>query len=97
MGTLMIVQLIVAWIVYSLWGMSYTDWHGTRDNKIFLPKDKVKRPIYLVILFIGANLIPVVGLILNVIVLGVYLFMASDRELFFHSESKIFKFLTKDI
>ena len=93
----MIVQLIVACIVYILWGMGYTDWHNTQNNKIFLPKDKLKRPIYLVILFIGANLIPVVGFILNVIVLGVYLVMAYERDLFFHSESKIFKFLTKDI
>ena len=97
MGILMIVQLIVACIVYILWGMGYTDWHGTRDNKIFPPEYKLKRPIYLVILFIGTNLIPVVGLILNAIVLGTCLFMVSDRELFFHSESKIFKFLTKDI
>lgn len=97
MGTLMIVQLIVACIVYILWGMGYTDWHGTRDNKIFLPEDKLKRPIYLVILFIAFNLIPVVGLIINTIVFGVFLFMAFESDLFFHSESKIFKFLTKDI
>lgn len=97
MGTFFVVQLIVACIVYILWGMGYTDYHGTLNDKIFLPKDKIKRPIYLVILFIGVNLIPVVGLIINTIVLGTFLFRAIDHDLFFHSENKIFKFLVKDI
>lgn len=92
-----IIGIILAFVIFKLWGSSYNDWHGTRDDKEFRKEDKLKRPLWGVILLFIIALIPIVNLFVFVITLGIYFFSLLEDDVFFHSNSKIFKWLNKEI
>lgn len=92
-----IVGIILAFAVFKLWGNSYNDWHGTRDNKEFRKEDKLKRPLWGVILLFIIALIPIANIIILVVILGVYSFALLEGDTFFNSNSNIFKWLNKEI
>lgn len=92
-----IIGIILAFVIFKLWGCFYEDWHGMRDNKEFRKEDKLKRPLWGVILLFIIALIPIVNIIITVIILGVFFYCLLKGEVFFHSNSKIFKWLNKEI
>lgn len=92
-----IVGIILAFVIFKLWGNSYENWHGMRDNKEFRKEDKLKRPLWGVILLFIIALIPILNLFVLLFILGLFVKMLLEGDLFFHSNSKIFKWLNKDI
>ena len=92
-----IVGIILAFAVFKLWGNSYNDWHGTRDNKEFRKEDKLKRPLWGVIWLFIIALIPIFNLFILLIILGSFVKCMLEGDLFFHSNSNIFKWLNKEI
>ena len=92
-----IVGIILAFVIFKLWGNSYENWHGMRDNKEFRKEDKLKRPLWGVILLFIIALIPIVNLFILLVTLGLYVNLILEGELFFHSNSKIFKWLNREI
>lgn len=91
------VGIILAFVIFKLWGNSYSNWHGECDNKEFYKEDKLKRPLWSVILLFIIALIPVANIILTVAVLVVYSYLLSEGDIFFHSNSKKFKWLNREI
>lgn len=92
-----IIGIILAFVIFKLWGNSYEDWHGTRDDKEFRKEDKLKRPLWAVILLFIIALIPIANIIITLIVFVAYSFLLFEDDIFFHSNSKIFKWLNKEI
>lgn len=92
-----IVGIILALVIFKLWGNSYDNWHGERGNKVFCKEDKLKRPLWGVILLFIIALIPIANITIAVTVLVVYIFKLLNGDIFFHSNSKIFKWLNKEI
>ena len=92
-----IVGIILAFVIFKLWGNSYANWHGKRDNKEFWEEDKLKRPLWGVILLFIIALIPILNLFILSGTLLLFVKMMLDGDWFFHSNSKIFKWLNKEI
>lgn len=92
-----IIGIILAFVIFKLWGNSYNDWHGLRDDKEFRKEDKLKRPLWGVILLFIIALIPIANIIFTVCVLVGYSILLFEGDIFFHSNSKIFKWLNKEI
>ena len=92
-----IVGIILAFVIFKLWGNSYKNWHGMRDNKEFRKEDKLKRPLWGVILLFIIALIPILNLFVLLVILGLFVRWMLEGDLFFHSNSKIFKWLNKEI
>lgn len=92
-----IVGIILAFVIFKLWGNSYNDWHNTRDDKEFRKEDKLKRPLWGVILLFIIALIPIANILFTVSVLVVYSYLLLEGDIFFHSNSKMFKWLNKEI
>lgn len=92
-----IVGIILAFVIFTLWGNSYEYWHGAYDNKEFRKEDKLKRPLWGVILLFIIALIPIINIIFTVIVIATYVYSLLDGDIFFYSNSKIFKWLNKEI
>lgn len=92
-----IVGIILAFVIFKLWGNSYWNWHGARDNKEFRKEDKLKRPLWGVILLFIVALIPILNLFVLLVALGVFIKSMLEGDLFFHSNSNIFKWLNKEI
>ena len=92
-----IIGIILAFVIFKIWGNTYRNWHGYRDNKEFCKEDKLKRPLWGVILLFIIALIPAANIVLAVSVLVVYSYSLLEGDLFFHSNSKIFKWLNKEI
>ena len=66
-----IIGIILAFVIFKIWGNTYTNWHGYRDNKEFRKEDKLKRPLWGVILLFIIALIPIA----NIIILFTKLFL----------------------
>ena len=91
------IGILLALILYKLTGNLYTDYEGTRDNKVFYEEDKLPRPRWVIILLFIISVIPIINIIVLIFALGFILFNIADYELYFHSESKIIKWLTKSV
>lgn len=92
-----IIGIILAFIIFKLWGNSYNYWSGTIDDKEFHKEDKLKRPLWGVILLFIIALFPIANIIFMVFILVIYFYYLLEGDVFFHSDSKIFKWLNKDI
>lgn len=91
------IGILLALILYKISGNLYTDYKGTWNNKTFPEEYKLQRPRWVVILLFIISVIPIVNIILFIFALGFIVFNIVDCSLYFHSESKIIKWLTKDI
>lgn len=92
-----IISIILAFVIFKLWGNSYTDWHGKKNCKEFIKEDKLKRPLWGVILLFIISILPILNIIALVAFLCIYVYLLFEEEVFYHSDSKIFKWLNKDI
>jgi hypothetical protein len=92
-----IIGIILAFVIFKLWGNSYDGWNGTRYNKEFRKEDKLKRPLWGVILLFIIALIPIVNLFVLLVILGLFVKWILEEDLYFYSNSNIFKWLNKDI
>lgn len=92
-----IIGIFLGLIVFKLWGNSYTDWHGKRGCKEFIKEDKLKRPLWGVILLFIISILPILNIIAMAAFLCIYVYLLFVGEVFYHSDSKIFKWLNKDI
>lgn len=92
-----IIGIILAFVIFKLWGNSYENWHGTRNNKEFRKEDKLKRPLWGVVLLFIIALIPIFNLFVLLITLGLFVKMLLEGDWFLHSNSNIFKWLNKEI
>lgn len=92
-----LISILLAIILYKISGNLYTDYEGSRTNITFPEKYKLQRPRWVVILLFIISVIPIVNIILLIFALGFIVFNIVDCSLYFHSESKIIKWLTKDI
>lgn len=92
-----IIGIILAFVIFKIWGSSYENWYGDCDNKEFRKEDKLKRPLWGVILLFIIASIPIVNLFVLVVTLGCFVKGMLNGDLFFHSNSNIFKWLNKDI
>ena len=92
-----IIGIILAFVIFKIWGSAYTNWHGYIDKKEFRNEDKIRRPMWAVILLFIIALLPVLNIILCVSIFGIFVYLLLEGELFLHSNNKIFKWLNKDI
>lgn len=92
-----IIGIILAFIIFKLWGNSYENWHGAYNNKEFRKEDKLKRPLWGVILLFIIALIPIINLVVLFVALVSFVKWMLEGDLFLHSNSNIFKWLNKDI
>ena len=92
-----IIGIILAFVIFKIWGNTYTNWHGYRDNKEFRKEDKLKRPLWSVFLLFIIALIPIFNLFVLLATLGLFVKSMLEGDLFFHSNSNIFKWLNKEI
>ncbi len=92
-----IIGIVLAFIVFKIWGNSYTDWHGERDCKEFRKEDKLKRPLWAVCLLFIIGIIPFANILAPIFILCFYVYLTSEGDIFYHSDSKITKWLNKDI
>lgn len=89
--------ILLAIILYKVSGNLYTDYEGLGTDIIFPEKYKLKRPRWAVILLFIISAIPIVNIII-IISLSLYIaFSINDYSLFFHSDSKIAKWLTENV
>lgn len=91
------IGIALAFIIFKLWGCTYDDIHLIRGEKKFDEKDKLKRPLWAVILLAIISIIPIVNVIILVIIFFIYFRLLFNSDLFFHSDSKIFNWLNKNI
>lgn len=92
-----IIGIFLGLIVFKLWGNSYIAWRGKIDCKEFRKEDKLKRPLWGVILLFIISILPILNIIVMVAFLCIYVYLLLVGEVFYYSDSKIFKWLNKDI
>jgi hypothetical protein len=92
-----IIGIILAVVIFKIWGNSYKNWRGVYNNKEFCKEDKIKRPLWCVILLFIIALIPVVNIVILLVTLGLFINWLLEEDLYFYSNSNIFKWLNKDI
>ena len=92
-----IIGLILSFILFNLSGCLYYDYDGDSNNKVFKKEYKLKRPLWLVALFFISSLIPILNIVLPIVTFVAITISVSERDMFFHSENKIIKFLNKNI
>lgn len=91
------ISILLAIILYKISGNLYTDYEGSGTDIIFPEKYKLKRPRWAVILLFIISAIPIVNIII-ITFLALYIaFSINDYSLFFHSDSKIAKWLTENV
>jgi hypothetical protein len=73
-----------------VWGALYEFGHGGQ-------KERIRRPLWLVLLLFVANIIPILGLLANAFIVCVAICSLSVGNIFFNEDGKFIKFLTKNI
>ena len=92
-----IIGLILSFILFNLSGCLYCDYDGDRNNKVFKKEHRIKRPLWLVVLFFMLSLVPILNIILPIVLFVAIGVGISERDVYFHSENKIINFLNKNI
>lgn len=92
-----IIGLILSFILFNLSSCLYYDYDGDRNNKVFKKEYKLKRPLWLVVLFLILSLVPILNITLPIVLFALIGVCISERDIFFHSENKIINFLNKSI
>ena len=92
-----IIGLILSFILFNLSGCLYYAYDGDRNNKVFKKEYKLKRPLWLVILFVLASLVPILNIILPIILFIVIGVDIAEKDVYFHSENILINFLNKSI
>jgi len=90
MVVLIIIQIILFLAIFFVWGKLYEFGHSAQ-------KERIRRPLWLVLLLFVAAIIPLIGLFIHVFIVVVALCAISKGDVFFNEDSKIIKFLNKDI
>ena len=89
--------ILLAIILYKVSGNLYTDYKSTGTDIIFPEKYKLKRPRWAVILLFIISAIPIINIIIIISLSLCVAFNINDHLLFFHSDSKIVKWLTENV
>ena len=101
MFLIIIIGMICAFISFHIWGNTYDSVRREKTNNGYIrrfdEKDKLKRPLWAVILLAIISIIPIVNVIILVIIFFIYFRLLFNSDLFFHSDSKIFNWLNKNI
>ena len=101
MFLIIIIGMICAFISFHIWGNTYDSVRREKTNNGYIrrfdEKDKLNRPLWAVILLFMIGMIPVANLCFFVFLFGRYVYLLLDNELYFHSDGKIAKLLSKNI
>lgn len=90
MVVVIIIQIILFLAIFFAWGKLYEFGHSAQ-------KERIRRPLWLVLLLFVANIIPIIGFFANAVIVSVALCAISRDDWFFNEDSKIIKFLNRDI
>lgn len=90
MIVIIIIQIILFLVIFFVWGKLYEFGHSAQ-------KERIQRPLWLVLLLFVASIIPYIGIIVDGSIFGYAFGAMVQGDWFFNKDSKLIKFLTKNI
>ena len=97
MGILIIIQVILSILIFFNSFKIYKDYcKDLKGNIVFIKEDRMRFPIIFYALFIIFTFIPIIGLFLDIILIGVFVFHLCYNDIYYKSGS-ITKFLFKKV
>lgn len=90
MIVLIIIQIILFLAIFFAWGKLYEFGHSAQ-------KERIRRPLWLVLLLFISSIIPINGLFVNAFIVIIAITKIRQGDWFFNEDSKIIKFLNRDI